>query len=61
MVGLRIFPGSGLARRAEAEGLLDPATDFLEPVFYLAPEVKDRVVEIAGDGPSIIPTGSFRV
>jgi radical SAM superfamily enzyme YgiQ (UPF0313 family) len=47
MVGLRIFPGTGLARQAEAEGLLDPATDFLEPVFYLAPAVKDRVVETA--------------
>ena len=47
MVGLRIFPGTGLARQAEAEGLLDPAADFLEPVFYLAPAVKDRVVETA--------------
>jgi len=47
MVGLRIFPGTGLARQAEAEGLLDPATDFLDPVFYLAPAVKDRVVETA--------------
>lgn len=47
MVGLRIFPGTGLARRAEDEGLLSPAADFLEPVFYLAPAVKDRVVEIA--------------
>lgn len=46
MVGLRIFPGTALARQAEAEGLLDPETDFLEPVFYLAPAVKDRVVEI---------------
>jgi hypothetical protein len=47
MIGLRIFPGTGLARQAEDEGLLSPATDFLEPVFYLAPAVKDRVVEIA--------------
>jgi radical SAM superfamily enzyme YgiQ (UPF0313 family) len=47
MVGLRIFPGTGLARQAEAEGLLPPATDFLDPLFYLAPAVKDRVLEIA--------------
>jgi radical SAM superfamily enzyme YgiQ (UPF0313 family) len=47
MVGLRIFPGTALARQAEAEGLLDPGSDFLEPVFYLAPAVKDRVVEVA--------------
>ncbi|MGE5252325.1 MAG: B12-binding domain-containing radical SAM protein [Planctomycetaceae bacterium] len=47
MVGLRIFPGTGLARQAEAEGLLPPETDFLDPLFYLSPAVKDRVLEIS--------------
>jgi radical SAM superfamily enzyme YgiQ (UPF0313 family) len=47
MIGLRIFPGTGLARQAEAEGLLPTVTDFLDPVFYIAPQVRDCVVEIA--------------
>jgi radical SAM superfamily enzyme YgiQ (UPF0313 family) len=46
MVGLRIFPGTGLASEAEAEGMLSPTTDFLDPLFYLSPMVKDRIVEI---------------
>jgi radical SAM superfamily enzyme YgiQ (UPF0313 family) len=46
MVGLRVFPGTGLASEAQAEGLLSPATDFLDPLFYLSPMVKDRIVEI---------------
>jgi len=47
MVGLRIFPGTGLADQAQKEGLLPPRTDFLDPVFYISSEVRDRVVEIA--------------
>jgi radical SAM superfamily enzyme YgiQ (UPF0313 family) len=47
MIGLRIFPGTGLAYQALSEGLISPGTDFLEPLFYLSPAVKDRVVEIA--------------
>jgi radical SAM superfamily enzyme YgiQ (UPF0313 family) len=55
MVGLRVFPGTGLARQAVAEGLLSPAADFLDPVFYIAPEVRDRVVEIARQRSSLHP------
>jgi radical SAM superfamily enzyme YgiQ (UPF0313 family) len=55
MVGLRIFPGTGLAREAEAEGLLSPSTDFLDPVFYIAPGVQERVVEIARQRSSLHP------
>ncbi len=55
MVGLRVFPGTGLARQAVAEGLLSPATDFLDPVFYIAPGVRDRVVEIARRRSSLHP------
>jgi len=47
MVGLRIFPGTGLAYQALAEGLISPGIDFLEPLFYLSPAVKGRVEEIA--------------
>jgi radical SAM superfamily enzyme YgiQ (UPF0313 family) len=55
MVGLRVFPGTGLARLSAAEGLLPPAADFLDPVFYIAPEVRDRVVEIARRRSSLHP------
>ena len=37
MVGLRIFPETGLAHLAEAEGIISPSSDLLEPVFYIAP------------------------
>ena len=46
MVGLRIFPGTGLASQAQAEGLISAGIDFLDPLFYLSPAVKDRAVEI---------------
>ena len=55
MVGLRIFPGTGLADQAQKEGLLLPATDFLNPVFYISPEVRDHVVEIARRRSSLHP------
>ena len=47
MVGLRIFPGTGLADLARAEGVLSPLSDLLKPAFYISPAVSDRVVEIA--------------
>jgi radical SAM superfamily enzyme YgiQ (UPF0313 family) len=36
-VGIRLYPGCALTRRAVQEGLLDPADDLLTPRFYLAP------------------------
>ncbi|NWF54580.1 MAG: radical SAM protein [Syntrophaceae bacterium] len=59
MVGLRIFPGTGLARQAEAEGLLSPDTDFLDPVFYIAPAVRDRLVDIVRHRSSLSPNWIF--
>ncbi|HYB20767.1 MAG TPA: radical SAM protein, partial [Thermodesulfobacteriota bacterium] len=47
MVGLRIFPGTGLAYLAEAEGIIPSSSTLLDPVFYISPAVKDRVVEMA--------------
>ena len=55
MVGLRIFPGTGLARVAEAEGLLSPSSDLLWPVFYISPPVRDRVAEIAAKRAALHP------
>jgi radical SAM superfamily enzyme YgiQ (UPF0313 family) len=55
MVGLRIFPGTGLASLAASEGILSPSSDLLEPSFYIAPAVRDRVVEIARQKAALHP------
>jgi len=47
MLGLRIFPGTGLARLAEEEGMIAPTHDFLQPTFYVAPHVRERIIEFA--------------
>ncbi len=47
MTGLRIFPGTGLARLAEKEGAITPEHDFLPPTFYHAPGMKEIIVERA--------------
>ncbi len=47
MVGLRVFPGTGLARLAQEESLIKPDHDFLEPTFYIDSGVRERVVELA--------------
>jgi radical SAM superfamily enzyme YgiQ (UPF0313 family) len=44
-VGIRIYPGTALARRALAEGRLSPEDDLLEPRFYLVPELEDFIQE----------------
>jgi radical SAM superfamily enzyme YgiQ (UPF0313 family) len=36
-IGIRIYPGTPLARRAVAEGVVAPDDPLLEPRFYLAP------------------------
>ena len=38
-VGIRIYPGTGLAKRALAEGVIESERDLLLPRFYLAREV----------------------
>lgn len=35
--GIRLYPGTPLARRAAAEGVIAPDDDLLEPRFYVAP------------------------
>ncbi len=46
MVGLRVFPGTGLARLAMDEKMMAPDRDMLEPFFYVSPAVKDHILEI---------------
>ena len=38
-LGLRVYPGTELARVAVEEGVLRPDTDLLSPCFYFSPEV----------------------
>ncbi len=47
MIGLRIFPRTGLARLAVEEGLISPSHDFLPPVFYIAPNLKEKIIDLA--------------
>ena len=35
-IGMRIYPGTRLAKIALAESVIDPADDLLEPVYYIA-------------------------
>jgi radical SAM superfamily enzyme YgiQ (UPF0313 family) len=37
MTGIRIYPGTSLYRQALDEGVISPATNLLEPVFYISP------------------------
>lgn len=46
-VGARIYPYTGLARRAAAEGLIDPADDLLRPRFYVVPRMTDWLHDTA--------------
>jgi radical SAM superfamily enzyme YgiQ (UPF0313 family) len=43
MTGIRIFPGTPLHRQALREGLITPDTPLVEPVFYIAPGIKDEL------------------
>ncbi len=43
-VGIRIYPGTPLARRALQDGLISPGDDLLQPRFYLAPGLRHLVV-----------------
>ncbi len=44
-VGIRIYPGTELARIALAEGQLAPEMDLLTPRFYLAPALRDWIYD----------------
>lgn len=46
MTGIRIYPGTQLAQTALTEGIISAETDLLQPVFYLAPAVRDQLAEL---------------
>ena len=41
--GIRIYPGTALARKAVAEGVITPDDDLLFPKFYIAAPIKDTL------------------
>ena len=44
-VGISVLPGSAVAQRALDEGLIRSEDDLIRPTFYLAPAVKDWIVD----------------
>ncbi len=50
-VGLRIYPGTALARRAVAEGVIEGDDDLLRPRFYLAPGLEPWIHARLAAGP----------
>jgi len=44
MVGIRVFPKTALSDIAKNEGMITADEDFLKPVFYLAPAVKNKLL-----------------
>ena len=44
VVGMRIYPGTALHRRALREGNISATTDLLAPIYYLAPGLTEEVV-----------------
>jgi len=38
-IGMRIYPGTEMHRKALLEGIVSPDDDLLEPVYYIAPEI----------------------
>ena len=39
-IGMRIYPGTGLQRQAIREGIIDADDQLLEPVYYIAPDIR---------------------
>jgi radical SAM superfamily enzyme YgiQ (UPF0313 family) len=59
MLGLRIFPGTGLARLAQEEGMISSSHDFLQPTFYLAPQLKEKITKLAQEMAASHPNWIF--
>jgi radical SAM superfamily enzyme YgiQ (UPF0313 family) len=59
VVGMRIYPGTGVHARALAEGSLTPSTNLLEPRYYLSPALTEAEVfatlqRFSGENPAWI-------
>ena len=44
MIGIRVFPNTRLSIIAMEEGMIGPEEDFLKPVFYLSPVIRDEIL-----------------
>ncbi len=60
--GVRIHPGTALARSEEAAGRLSPDEDLSRPVFYLSPEVREswmleRINRLIARRPNVVHAG----
>lgn len=59
VVGMRVYPGTALGRRAIREGQIGTDTDLLTPAYYVSPaltveDVFDRLRQFAGQSPNWI-------
>ena len=60
--GVRLHPGTALARSEEAAGRLSPDEDLSRPVFYLSPEVREswmleRINRLIARRPNVVHAG----
>jgi len=46
MTGIRIFPGTALYQQAISDGVISSETPLLEPVFYIAPAIRDTMCDM---------------
>ena len=46
MTGIRIFPGTALCQQAIQDGIITLETSLLEPVFYIAPAIRDTMCDM---------------
>lgn len=46
MTGIRIFPGTSLYETAKKDGIIADHTPMLEPVFYIAPQLKETLCDM---------------
>jgi hypothetical protein len=49
-VGIRIYPGTQLAKRALADRMITSEDELLTPRFYLAPEVDEWIRQVVTPG-----------
>lgn len=64
-IGLRIYPGTPLQRRAVQEGVIAPEEDLLHPRFYVSPvlgypRIRETLEEAAAVRPHCLPPGENR-
>ena len=44
-IGVSVLPGTAVAARALEEGLIADEAELIRPTFYLAPEVREWIVD----------------